>query len=97
MMSLVSNLWPGLAGALVLGLAAGGLTGFPRGRGPVAAAAVVGAATLALAALALLQRVPGRAGLWVETAALMLAAYLGGCFIGALARRARGSGPSAGP
>ena len=83
MVALLAGLWPGLAGALVLGLGLGALCGWPHPAVPPA----LGLAVLALAALALSGVVPGRAGLFVESGALMLAAYLVGCGLGSLAHR----------
>ena len=82
MIALLSALWPGLAGAFVLGLAVGGLTGFPKRRAiPVGLLGAV----LVLAGLAQSGLLAGDVGLSVEAAALMLPAYLGGCLSGALA------------
>ncbi|WP_236960902.1 hypothetical protein [Methylobacterium durans] len=83
---LVSGVWPGLAGALGLGLGCGFVGGWPRGLatglGLLSAASLLGAAALA-------GLVPGVGGFWVESAALMLWTYLGGCVLGALTKRAR--------
>ncbi|GJE45589.1 hypothetical protein [Methylobacterium soli] len=80
MIALLSALWPGLAGAFVLGLAVGGLTGFPKRRAiPLG---LLGVAVL-LAVMAQSGFLTGDAGLSVETAAVMLPAYLGGCLGGA--------------
>ena len=87
---LLAAVWPWLAAGLALGLAVGALAGLPRGRTALGLAAVPLAGLLALAALALLQAAPGRAGLWVETGALLLAAYLAGCGLGGLGRRLAG-------
>ncbi|GJD56091.1 hypothetical protein [Methylobacterium dankookense] len=81
MVALLAGLWPGLAGALVLGLGIGALWGWPHRAVPAA----LGLALAVLAALALSGAVPGRAGLFVESGALMLAAYLAGCALGSLA------------
>ena len=93
MIVLLNALWPGLAGALGLGLCAGWLGGWPRGLatglGLLTAASLLGA--VALAGL-----VPGRAGFWTESAALMLWCYLGGCALGAAAGRMRASASPAG-
>ncbi|GJE55405.1 hypothetical protein [Methylobacterium thuringiense] len=85
---LVSTLWPGLAGALLLGACIGAVMGLPRDRFALAAAAIPFALLAILSALALLQTVPGQPGLWVETATLMLAAYLAGCLAGGAGRLA---------
>ncbi|TXN19546.1 hypothetical protein FV217_20925 [Methylobacterium sp. WL9] len=60
----------------------------PRDRFALAAAAIPFALLAILSALALLQTVPGQPGLWVETATLMLAAYLAGCLAGGAGRLA---------
>jgi len=79
-------LWPGLAAALALGLGLGALAGFPRTRATQLGAALPLLALAVIVGLALTDTVPGRAGLRVEIAALVLAAYLVGCGIGALGR-----------
>lgn len=90
MSRLVVALWPGLAAALALGLAIGALTGFPRMRATIVASALALVALALLGALAASGTVPGRAGLWVEIAATVLACYLAGCALGALGRRLSG-------
>lgn len=80
MMLLLVTLWPWLAGAAVLGLGIGWLSGPPKG---LVAPAVL---TLALAAawgIALAEILPGRAGFFAESFALILPAYLAGCLAGA--------------
>ncbi|GEP09367.1 hypothetical protein [Methylobacterium gnaphalii] len=86
---LVSALWPGLAGALLLGACIGALTGLPRERASLIAAASLVVALAVLGGLTVSQTVPGQAGLWVETATLMLAAYLVGCLAGGAGHRLR--------
>ena len=83
MVALLAGLWPGLAGALVLGLGIGGVCGWPHRLVPPA----LGLVLLVLAGLALARAVPGEGGLYVESGALMLAAYLVGCTLGSLAHR----------
>ena len=83
-MLLLAGLWPGSLAALALGLAIGGFAGSPAGRSIPAA---LGAATLALIALAVTGLVPGVPGFWVESAVAVLVPYLAGCGLGALARR----------
>ncbi|GJE59855.1 hypothetical protein [Methylobacterium trifolii] len=83
-MLLLSALWPGLAGAVLLGIGIGWLSGMPRDRASLPGLA---AAWLLLAGLALAGPVQGTAGLWIESAAMLLAAYLAGCGLGALAAR----------
>ena len=80
--ALLAGLWPGLAGALLLGLAVGALAGRPRG---YAVPLGLGAALAGLGGLALTGLVPGVGGVWTESAALMLAAYGAGCGLGSLA------------
>jgi hypothetical protein len=83
-MLLLAGLWPGLAGSAVLGLAVGWLAGWPaRPAVPLALLALAAA----LAALALAGLVPGLPGLWLESGAALLPAYLAGCGLGALVRR----------
>lgn len=86
---LVSSLWPALAAALVLGLVVGALTGLPR-RGLALAAGLLLAGFAVLTGLAALRTAPGEPGLWVETAALVLGAYLAGCALGGLGRALSG-------
>ena len=83
---LLSGLWPGLAAALLLGLLVGALTGRPRDRLGLALAAVPAVVLAVLSGLAITEFLPGETGLWVETAALMLAAYLAGCALGGVGR-----------
>lgn len=90
MTALLLSLWPGLAVSLGLGIAFGLLAGMPRNRTTVFTAALPIVALAALTTLAWLGTVPGRAGAWVEIAALLLAGYLGGCLLGALAGRLSG-------
>ena len=86
MIPLLSALWPGLAGAFLLGLAVGCLTGLPRRRaGPIGLLA----ATCLVAGLSQSGLVSGVLGLSVDAAALMLPAYLLGCLAGSLAPKLR--------
>ena len=64
-------------------VAVGGFTGLPAG--PVIPAAL-GITNLALAGLGIAGIVPGVLGLWLESAVAMLATYIAGCALGALAR-----------
>ncbi|WP_232631221.1 hypothetical protein [Methylobacterium sp. Leaf118] len=86
-------LWPGLAVALALGLAVGGLIGLPRSRGSLGAAVALALALAALAGIAVLAALPGRPGLWAEIAALVGAAYGAGCGLGGIGRRLAGRSP----
>ncbi len=88
---LMSAAWPGLVAALLIGAGTGLWTGLPAGRGPRLAAGVVALLVVATAATALAGSVPGREGFWVESAALMLAAYLVGCGVGGVGKGRRAS------
>jgi hypothetical protein len=88
--ALVLPLWPVLAGCLALGLPFGALgwreapAGFAGRLGIIlAVVALVGAV-----ALVVLGRVPGRGGLWLEIGLASVLAYLTGCVLGSVARRA---------
>lgn len=90
-MLLLAGLWPGSLAALVVGL------GICRFAGPPAGPAIPGAlaaATLVLAGVSLAGLVPGTAGFWLESAVAILAPYLAGCALGALARRMSGARPN---
>ncbi len=91
MLILVSAAAPGLLAALIIGAGTGLWAGLPAGRGPRLAAGLVALLAAATAATALAGFVPGREGFWVESAALMLTAYLVGCGIGGLGRGRRTS------
>ncbi|GJD47706.1 hypothetical protein OPKNFCMD_0416 [Methylobacterium crusticola] len=95
-MILLATLWPAVLAALLVGLGAGLWAGWPAGPARRAAGGLL-ALGLGLAGLALAGVVPGRAGLWLESAALLLAAYLGGCALAALASRLRRPAPLRGP
>lgn len=88
---LLSAAWPGLVAALVIGIGTGLWAGLPAGRAPRLAAALVALLAAAATATALAGLVPGREGFWVESGALMLAAYLVGCGIGGLGKGRRAS------
>ena len=90
MTDLAASLWPELAAALALGLVVGALTGLPRERLALATSATLLVGLAVLAGLALLRTVSGGTGLWIETAALVLGAYLAGCVLGGLGRSASG-------
>lgn len=90
MTDLAFSLWPELAAALALGLVVGALTGLPRERFALASAAILLVGLTVLAGLAVLRTVAGGTGLWIETAALLLGAYLAGCVLGGLGRAASG-------
>jgi predicted flap endonuclease-1-like 5' DNA nuclease len=72
--------------ALAGGLAVGWITSDKEDEGPsaLAAAAMVVFALMVVASV--LNWVPGRPGLWLDTAVLFGAAYLAGCVVGAFAR-----------
>ena len=81
-------LWPALAAAAALGVAFGWLgwrersAGFGGRLGLILAIVAFGAG----ASLAVLGQVPGRPGLWLETALATALAYLAGCILGSLVR-----------
>jgi hypothetical protein len=98
MLPLLQLVWPGLVIAFTLGFAVGIATCSPTPpsrSGWVFASVVLGCFVVG-AVLAVLELVPGRAGLWLETAVLLLAAYGPGCAFGGLLGRAlrRGSASS---
>jgi CDP-diglyceride synthetase len=89
--------WPGLVIAFTLGFAVGLATcspALPPRAGWVGAALTLGCFVVA-AILAVLEVVPGRAALWLETALLLVAAYVPGCglggLLGSVLRRSRAS------
>lgn len=94
MLLLASVAWPGVLAGLLIGAGTGWWAGLPAGRGSRLAAILVVLVALAAAAAAVAGlmpgslAVPGRDGFRIEMAAVMLAAYLAGCVIGALPRRA---------
>ncbi|GJD35945.1 hypothetical protein [Methylobacterium aerolatum] len=89
MIPLLINLWPGLAGALALGIVVGVVTGWPRSR---TVSLVLSGLALVLILLATAQAVPGVPGFWIEAAALMLPLYITGCAVGALGNRTNDAG-----
>ena len=88
---LLTGLWPALAAALLLGSLVGALTGLPRERLALAAAATLAVVLVVSGGLAFSGRVPGEAGLWVEIGSLLLGAYLAGCLVGGTGRALAGS------
>lgn len=88
MIPLATSLWPELTASLALGLAIGALTGLPRSRAARLGAGLLFLGLAALAGLASTGTVPGRGGLWLESGALILGAYLAGCVLGGLGRLA---------
>ncbi|TNC07444.1 hypothetical protein FF100_32380 [Methylobacterium terricola] len=94
MLLLASVAWPGVLAGLLIGAGTGWWAGLPAARGPRLAAALIALLALAAGAAALAGllpgslAVPGRDGFRIEMAAVMLAAYLAGCVLGALPRRA---------
>lgn len=86
---LLASLWPALALSAALGLVlasfGGAGRGLPSAGWPVKALAV--GALLAGIALAWLRLVPGAAGLWLDLAVLLAAAYGAGVILGSLLRR----------
>jgi len=91
---LVHSLWLSLAIALVLGLAVGWLTA-SREPSPWFSGWVPGGLVVAALGLlaAILQLLPGRLGLWLDSALLLTALYIIGCFLGWLARGYLGREP----
>ena len=88
MIPLATSLWPEVTAALALGLAVGALTGLPRSRAARLGAGLLFLGLAALTGLAAMGTVPGRGGLWLESGALILGAYLAGCVLGGLGRLA---------
>ncbi|UGB24422.1 hypothetical protein LPC10_15840 [Methylorubrum sp. B1-46] len=84
------SLWPALAAALGLGLVIGALTGLPRGGLAMAAAGLLLTGLAILTGLAALRTMPGAPGLWIESGALLLGAYLAGCVLGGFGRSVSG-------
>lgn len=96
MLSLLQLLWPALVIAFTLGFVVGLATCShvaPSRAGSVTAAIALGLAVVG-AAIVALELVPGRAGLWLETAVWLVAAYGPGCVSGALMGRALRRGPA---
>jgi hypothetical protein len=87
MIDLLAFDWGWLAGATLLGLAAGWIAVVQRGP----AISRIAAAWLSVVALVVLgaafaHLVPGRAGYWLDLWLVMLACYLFGCLIGSWLR-----------
>jgi hypothetical protein len=96
MMDLARGVWPALAIAFLIGVPFGWLSRAEAGaawRGRLALAAL-GFALGVLALSATFDLVPGRAGLWLDSALLHLAAYLLGCGLGWLAAQVRKDRPA---
>ncbi len=84
-------LWPALAAAAVLGVPFGWLGWREQAAGFLGRLGLI-LAVVALAgggALALLGRIPGRPGLWLEIALATALAYLVGCILGSVVRAVR--------
>jgi predicted flap endonuclease-1-like 5' DNA nuclease len=75
-----------LAAALVGGLAVGWVTSDREDKGPSGWAALAITVFALMIVASALKWLPGRPGLWLDTAILFSAAYLGGCVVGAFAR-----------
>ena len=75
-----------LLAALAGGLAVGWVTSDREDKGPSGWAALAMTVFVLMAVAATLKWVPGRPGLWLDTAVLFGAAYLLGCVVGAFAR-----------
>jgi hypothetical protein len=92
MIDLARQIWPALAAAFGLGLLFGGLSRVEGGLTTSRSRISLGILVIALAALgisAALDLVPGRPGLWLDSAVLHLALYLVGCGLGWLLSRLR--------
>ena len=82
-----SYLWGWLLAAALVGLAAGWISVVQRGAG--LSRAVLQQLIVLLAAvagLAVVQAIPGRAGYWLDLGLIMLVLYIVGCVIGAMLR-----------
>ncbi len=75
-----------LAAALIGGLAVGWVTSDKEDEGPSGWAALAITAFALMVVASALKWLPGRPGLWLDTAVLFSAAYLLGCVVGAFAR-----------
>jgi predicted flap endonuclease-1-like 5' DNA nuclease len=75
-----------LAAALIGGLVVGWVTSDKEDRGPSGWAAFAVTALALMVVASALKWLPGRPGLWLDTAILFSAAYLLGCLVGAFAR-----------
>ncbi|GJD29743.1 hypothetical protein PMNALOAF_0980 [Methylobacterium adhaesivum] len=89
MIALLTLIGPALVLGFLLGVVVGRLAGPPRRPMARAGAMLMALAVLVAGSLAATASVPGRAGLWVEVGALVLAAYLAGATLAALFTRAR--------
>jgi hypothetical protein len=79
--------WGWLAGALLLGLAAGWIAVVQRGQGvSKVTAGWLSVLVAALVAVALARLVPGRPGYWLDLGLIMFALYLAGCAVGSWLR-----------
>lgn len=88
---LLTALWPALAAGFCVGAATGFLTGLPVSRQAGAIAGTLVLIAVGLGAVAVIGLAPERNGFWVESAALVLAAYLAGCLLGGFGQAARTS------
>lgn len=86
MLYLVQTFALPLIGALVGGLAVGWVTSDREDRGPSGWAALAVTVFALMVVASGLKWVPGRPGLWLDTAVLFSTAYLAGCIAGAFAR-----------
>ena len=86
---LVEHLWPALATAFALGLGVGtlGVAERPMSRSGRARTILAAFALAAAGGTALLQLVPGQAGLWLDGGVLLALAYSIACGVGLLGRR----------
>ena len=84
MIALLTLIGPALVLGFLLGTAVGRLAGRPRTRATVAGTLALALAATIVGGVAASGLVPGRSGLWVEVAALLLVAYLAGAGLGAV-------------
>ncbi|MBN8938882.1 MAG: hypothetical protein J0H01_05295 [Rhizobiales bacterium] len=88
MLYLVQTFWLPLAIALAGGLIWGWISaGRPDNRGRSGWVGFAGFLLVTAVVAALLKWLPGRPGLWLDTALLFIIAFFGGCVIGSLARQ----------
>ena len=91
MIALLTLLGPALGLGFLLGIVVGRRAGLPRTRATVAGPLALALAAAVAGGLSVAGLVPGRPGLWVEAAALLLVAYLAGAGLGAVSGRRRTS------
>jgi hypothetical protein len=82
--ALLTLIGPALVLGFLLGVIVGRLAGLPRTRTTVTGTLALALAAAVTGGLSVTGLVPGRPGLWVEVAALLLVAYLAGAGLGAV-------------